>query len=59
MKKKDNTPLYIMLSGALPFIIPILAGIYKVTFESSFLIKIYLLILTKRRENSYVYSIKS
>ena len=32
---------------------------YKVTFESSFLIKIYLLILTKRRENSYVYSIKS
>ena len=32
---------------------------YQVTFESSFLIKIYLLILTKRKENSYVYSIKS
>ena len=34
MKKKDNTPLYIILTGALPFMIPILAGIYKVTIES-------------------------
>ena len=34
MKKKDNTPLYIILTGSLPFMIPILAGIYKVTIES-------------------------
>ena len=34
MKKKDNTPLYIILTGALPFMIPILSGIYKVTIES-------------------------
>ena len=34
MRKKDNTPTYIILTGVLPFIIPILAGIYKTTFES-------------------------
>ena len=34
MRKKDNTPLYIILTGALPFIIPIFAGIYKVTMQS-------------------------
>ena len=34
MKKKDNIPTYIILTGFLPFIIPILAGIYKVTIES-------------------------
>ena len=34
MKNKDNIPTYIILTGFLPFIIPILAGIYKVTIES-------------------------
>lgn len=34
MKKKDNTPTYIILTGTLPFMIPFLAGIYKVIFES-------------------------
>ena len=34
MKKKDNIPTYIILTGFLPFIIPILSGIYKITIES-------------------------
>jgi len=34
MKKKDTTSKYIILTGLLPFIIPILAGIYKITIES-------------------------
>ena len=34
MKKKDTTSKYIILTGFLPFMIPILAGIYKITIES-------------------------
>ena len=34
MKKKDTISKYIILTGCLPFMIPVLAGIYKITIES-------------------------
>lgn len=34
MKKKDTVSKYLILTGILPFLIPILAGIYKITIES-------------------------
>lgn len=34
MKKKNTTWKYLLLTGSLPFMIPILSGLYKMTIES-------------------------